>query len=39
VIERVAPVLGLPPQFDPPVKPFPLMVKLGAYHATQVDGR
>ncbi|GJD95658.1 peptidoglycan D,D-transpeptidase FtsI family protein [Methylobacterium iners] len=39
VIERVAPVLGLPPQFEPPVKPFPLMVKLGAYHATQVDGR
>ena len=39
VIERVAPILGLPPQFDPPVKPFPLMVKLGAYHATQVDGR
>ncbi|MBX9932777.1 MAG: penicillin-binding protein 2 [Methylobacterium sp.] len=39
VIERVAPILGLPPQFEPPVKPFPLMVKLGAYHATQVDGR
>ncbi|WP_244528761.1 peptidoglycan D,D-transpeptidase FtsI family protein [Methylobacterium gossipiicola] len=39
VIERVAPILGLPPQFDPPAKPFPLMVKLGAYHATQVDGR
>lgn len=38
-IERVAPILGLPPQFDPPAKPFPLMVKLGAYHATQVDGR
>ncbi|WP_375409616.1 peptidoglycan D,D-transpeptidase FtsI family protein [uncultured Methylobacterium sp.] len=39
VIERVAPILGLPPQFEPPVKPFPLMVKLGAYHATQVDAR
>lgn len=39
VIERVAPILGLPPQFEPPAKPFPLMVKLGAYHATQVDGR
>lgn len=39
VIERVAPILGLPPQFDPPVKPFPLMVKLGAYHATMVDAR
>ncbi len=39
VIERVSPILGLPPQFDPPVKPFPLMVKLGAYHADKVDGR
>lgn len=39
VIERVAPILGLPPQFEPPVKPFPLMVKLGAYHATQLDAR
>jgi len=39
VIERVAPILGLPPQFEPPVKPFPLMVKLGAYHADKVDGR
>ncbi|WP_348645222.1 penicillin-binding protein 2 [Methylobacterium sp. BTF04] len=39
VIQRVAPILGLPPQFDPPVKPFPLMVKLGAYHADKVDGR
>ncbi|GEO99808.1 penicillin-binding protein [Methylobacterium haplocladii] len=39
IIERVAPILGLPPQFDPPAKPFPLMVKLGAYHANMVDGR
>ena len=39
VIERVAPIIGLPPQFDPPVKPFPLMVKLGAYHATMLDPR
>ncbi|WP_375464658.1 peptidoglycan D,D-transpeptidase FtsI family protein [uncultured Methylobacterium sp.] len=38
VIERVAPILGLPPQFEPPVKPFPLMVKLNAYHANQVGG-
>ncbi|MBD8907440.1 penicillin-binding protein [Methylorubrum zatmanii] len=38
VIERVAPILGLPPRFEPPAKPFPLMVKLGAYHATQVGG-
>ncbi|AWB24644.1 penicillin-binding protein 2 [Methylobacterium currus] len=39
VIARVAPILGLPPQFEPPVKPFPLMVKLGAYHVNQLDGR
>ena len=32
VIERVAPILGLPPQFEPPVRPFPQMVKLNAYH-------
>nr|WP_245442969.1 penicillin-binding protein 2 [Methylobacterium terrae] len=38
-IARVAPILGLPPQFEPPVKPFPLMVKLGAYHVNQLDGR
>ncbi|MDR7040107.1 cell division protein FtsI (penicillin-binding protein 3) [Methylobacterium sp. BE186] len=38
VIERVTPILGLPPYFEPPAKPFPLMVKLGAYHATQVGG-
>ncbi|GJE26337.1 peptidoglycan D,D-transpeptidase FtsI family protein [Methylobacterium organophilum] len=38
VIERVTPILGLPPRFEPPSKPFPLMVKLGAYHATQVGG-
>ncbi|MCE4222288.1 penicillin-binding protein 2 [Methylobacterium sp. C25] len=39
IIERVAPILGLPPQFDPPARPFPLMVKAGAYHANMVDGR
>ena len=39
IIARVAPILGLPPQFEPPAKPFPLMVKLGAYHANMVDGR
>ncbi|WP_407658658.1 peptidoglycan D,D-transpeptidase FtsI family protein [Methylobacterium planeticum] len=38
VIERVTPILGLPPSFEPPTKPFPLMVKLGAYHANQVGG-
>ena len=31
IIERVAPILGLPPRFDPPEKPFPLMTKLGAW--------
>ncbi|GBU19220.1 MULTISPECIES: penicillin-binding protein 2 [unclassified Methylobacterium] len=39
IIERVAPILGLPPKFEPPKNPFPLMVKLGAYHATMVDGK
>ncbi|WP_089504182.1 peptidoglycan D,D-transpeptidase FtsI family protein [Methylobacterium indicum] len=39
VIARVAPILGLPPQFEPPVKPFPLMVKLGAYHVNMLDGK
>ncbi|WP_373319181.1 peptidoglycan D,D-transpeptidase FtsI family protein [Methylobacterium gnaphalii] len=39
IIERVAPILGLPPQFDPPAKPFPQMVKAGAYHVNMVDGR
>ncbi len=31
IIERVAPLLGLPPRFDPPAAPFPTMVKLGAW--------
>jgi cell division protein FtsI (penicillin-binding protein 3) len=31
VIERAAPILGLPPRFEPPVAPFPLMAKLGAW--------
>jgi cell division protein FtsI (penicillin-binding protein 3) len=31
VIERAAPILGLPPRFDPPTAPFPLMAKLGAW--------
>ena len=38
VIERVAPILGLPPQFEPPVRPFPQMVKLNAYHVNQLGG-
>ena len=31
VIERTAPILGLPPRFEPPVSPFPLMARLGAW--------
>jgi cell division protein FtsI (penicillin-binding protein 3) len=33
VIERAAPILGLPPRFEPPVAPFPLMARLGAWGA------
>ncbi|MDP3410707.1 penicillin-binding protein 2 [Bosea sp. (in: a-proteobacteria)] len=31
VIERTAPILGLPPRFEPPVSPFPLMARVGAW--------
>ena len=31
VIERAAPFLDLPKRFEPPVAPFPTMVKLGAW--------
>ena len=31
VIERVAPMLGVPPRFEPPAQPFPLMSRLGAW--------
>ena len=31
VIERAAPILGLPPRFEPPVAPCPWMAKLGAW--------
>jgi cell division protein FtsI (penicillin-binding protein 3) len=31
VIERTAPILGLPPRFELPVSPFPLMARLGAW--------
>lgn len=31
VIERAGPILGLNPRFDPPVAPFPLMARLGAW--------
>jgi cell division protein FtsI (penicillin-binding protein 3) len=29
IIERVGPLLGLPPRFEPPTQPFPLLAKLG----------
>lgn len=29
IIERVGPILGLAPRFDPPHQPFPLLAKLG----------
>jgi len=29
IIERVGPLLGLPPRFTPPAQPFPLLAKLG----------
>jgi cell division protein FtsI (penicillin-binding protein 3) len=31
IVERVAPMLGLPPHFDPPAQPFPAMVRVGAW--------
>ncbi len=31
IIERVSPLLGIPPRFDPPVHPFPAMARLGAW--------
>jgi cell division protein FtsI (penicillin-binding protein 3) len=31
IIERVAPLLSVPPRFEPPTNAFPLMVKLGAW--------
>jgi cell division protein FtsI (penicillin-binding protein 3) len=31
IIERVAPLLGLPPRFEAPVQPFPLMARMGAW--------
>jgi cell division protein FtsI (penicillin-binding protein 3) len=31
IIERVAPILGLPPRFDAPNQPFPLMARMGAW--------
>lgn len=31
IVERVAPLLGIPPRFEPPTQPFPLMVRAGAW--------
>src|SRR4051812_32717369 len=31
IIERIAPILSVPPRFEPPAQAFPLMVKLGAW--------
>ncbi|MEA2840212.1 MAG: hypothetical protein QOF41_1542 [Methylobacteriaceae bacterium] len=37
VIERLGPMMGLPPRFDPPAQPFPLLAKLG-YGMANVAG-
>ncbi len=31
IIERVAPMLGLPPRFEAPNQPFPVMARMGAW--------
>jgi cell division protein FtsI (penicillin-binding protein 3) len=31
LVERASPILGLPPRFEPPTAPFPLMARLGAW--------
>lgn len=31
IIERVAPILGIPPRFEAPDRPFPLMARMGAW--------
>ncbi len=31
ILERIAPMLSVPPRFEPPQNPFPLMAKLGAW--------
>lgn len=35
IIERVAPLLGVPPRFEPPAQPFPLMSRLNAWGVKQ----
>ncbi|WP_395665721.1 peptidoglycan D,D-transpeptidase FtsI family protein [Methylocella sp.] len=41
IIERVGPLLGLPPRFELPTQPFPLLAKLGYGYANvpQTGGR
>ncbi|MBV9076265.1 MAG: penicillin-binding protein 2, partial [Methylobacteriaceae bacterium] len=31
ILERIAPMLSVPPRFDPPQNPFPLMAKMNAW--------
>ena len=33
IIERVGPILGMPPRFEPPHQPFPLLARLGYGYA------
>jgi cell division protein FtsI (penicillin-binding protein 3) len=33
LLERVGPMLGIPPRFEPPVNPFPAMARLNAWGA------
>jgi cell division protein FtsI (penicillin-binding protein 3) len=35
IIERVAPMLDIPPRFEPPVAPFPMMARAGAWGTQQ----
>ncbi|WP_043540360.1 peptidoglycan D,D-transpeptidase FtsI family protein [Salinarimonas rosea] len=35
IIERVAPMLDIPPRFEPPAAPFPTMARAGAWGTTQ----
>ena len=36
IIERVSPLLGMPPRFDPPQQPFPILARMGFGFANQV---
>ncbi|MGJ3263207.1 MAG: peptidoglycan D,D-transpeptidase FtsI family protein [Salinarimonas sp.] len=35
IIERVAPMLDIPPRFEPPASPFPAMARAGAWGTTR----